>query len=126
MNKKSPHPSDLEIGPIRHLVLPPDFIARVKAFKTKLGDADKFSLEQYIDYFRRDADPEGELAIWERLAGTFELFVAHNPTTGAIRREVLKVLVGTSLGMDDWSDIEYLSEDQVKRLVVFYRGLSVL
>lgn len=126
MNKKSLHPSDLEIGPIRHPVLPPDFIARVKAFKTKLGDVDKFSLEQSIDNFKRDADPEGELAIWERLAGTFELFVTHNPTTDAIRREALKVLVGTSMGMNDWSDIEYLSEDQINRLVVFYRGLSDL
>jgi len=60
--------SDLKFGPIRHPVLPDDFIERIKAFKKILSDFDAVSLEQTVDNFKRDTNPESELLIWERIA----------------------------------------------------------
>ena len=116
--------SHLRPGPIRHPVLPDDFIERIKAFKETLGDVDGVSLEQTIDNFKRDTHPENELVIWERIASTFQIFLSHNPTTDpAIRTDIFAVLVGASMGNEEYQNIKHLSDDKIKQLVVNYRGL---
>jgi hypothetical protein len=119
--------SDLHKGPIRHPVLSDEFIERIKTLKAMLGDVDPTTLEQTIDNFKRDANPESELLIWERIANTFQLFVSDVATANAaMRKDVIAVLVGASMGSEDWSSIKHLSEDQIARLVLIYRGLSAL
>ena len=122
--KKQVELSDLHPGPIRHPVLPDDFIERIKAFKGILGDVDAVSLEQTIDNFKRDTYPENELIIWERIASTFQMFLSHNPTTdSAIRKDILAVLIGASMGNEEYPNITHLSDDQIKHLVANYQGL---
>jgi hypothetical protein len=122
--KKPIELSHLRPGPIRHPVLPDDFIERIKAFKKILGDADNASLEQTIDNFKRDTHPENELAIWERIASTFQMFLSHNPTAdAAIRKDILSVLIGASTGNEEYPNIKHLSDDQIKHLVANFRGL---
>src|SRR6266436_6156283 len=104
---KRMRPSDLHKGPIQDAVLPDDFIDRVRTFKAVLSDVDRTTLEETIDNFKRDMHPEEELAIWERIANTYQLFISHNPTTDlAIRKEIFAVLLGASMGTDDWSNIK--------------------
>jgi hypothetical protein len=94
--------SDMQFGPIRHPVLPGDFIERIKAFKKILGDIDSTPIEQTIDDFKRDADPENELVIWERIASTFQLYLSHKPTTDlAIRKGIFAVLLSASMGTEE-------------------------
>ena len=117
-------PSELHKGPIRHPVLPDSFVDRIKAFKAILSDVDPTPLETAIDNFKRDTHPEEEIAIWERIANTYRLFLSHNPIGDpAIRKEVLAVLIGASMGSEDWSNIKKLNSDQINYLVVSYRGL---
>ena len=117
-------PSQLYKGPIRHLVLSDEFIDRVKRFKRTLADVDGTSLEETIDNFKRDTHPGEELAIWERIANTYQLFLSRNPTTDlAIKKEIFAVLLGASMGADDWSNIKKLNSDQINHLVLNYRGL---
>jgi len=121
---KSVRLSRLQDGPIRHPILPDDFIGRIKRFKEILGDVDASSIEATVDNFKRDAHPENELVIWERIAYTFQTFLSHNQTTDpAVRKDMFAVLVGVSMGMEDFPDIKHLSEDQIKHLVHNYRGL---
>jgi Sec-independent protein translocase protein TatA len=54
--KEQPRFSDIQFGPIRHPVLPRDFIRRIKAFKKILGDIDSVPIEQTIDNFKRDGN----------------------------------------------------------------------
>ena len=120
-------PADLVAGPIRHPVLPDGFVDRIKAFKAILGDVDPTSLETAIDNFKRDTHPEDELMIWERIANIFQLFLSHNPTNDpAIRKEIFAVLVGASMGAEDWSDIKHLKKEQIQQVVFAYRGISAL
>jgi hypothetical protein len=114
---------DLHKGPIRHSVLPDGFVERIKAFKAILSEVDPTSLETAIDNFKRDALPEEEIAIWERMASAYEGFLSHNPISDpAIRKEVFAVLIGASMGSEDWSNIKKLSSDQINDLVGNYRG----
>jgi hypothetical protein len=122
--KKNVAPTHLHDGPIRHPVLPDGFIERIRVFKSILGDVDGVSVEKTIDAFKRDADPEKELLIWERIASTFQMFLAHNPTTDpAIRKDIFAVLVGASAGMQEYPNIQHLSHQKIKHLVFNYRGL---
>jgi len=102
--KEQPRFSDIQFGPIRHPVLPRDFIKRIKAFKKILSDIDSVSIEQTIDDFKRDADPESELVIWERIASTFQVYLSHYPTTdSAIRKRIFAVLLSASVGTESRS-----------------------
>jgi hypothetical protein len=117
-------PSELHKGPIRHPVLPDSFVDRIKAFKAILSDVDPTPLETAIDNFKRDSHPEDEIAIWERIANTYRLFLSHNAVGDpAIRKEVFAVLIGASMGSEDWSNIKQLNSDQINYLVANYRGL---
>jgi hypothetical protein len=117
-------PSELHKGPIRHPVLPESYVDRIKTFKAILSDVDPTSIETAIDNFKRDTHPEEEIAIWERIANTYQLFLSHNPISDpAIRKEVFAVLVGASMGSEDWSNIKKLNGDQINYLIANYRGL---
>jgi hypothetical protein len=116
--------SNINVGPIRHPVLPADFIKRVRAFKKVLGDVDRASLEKTIDNFKRDADPESELVIWERIASTFETYLSRNKITDPeIRRDIYLVLLSASMGAEEYKNVEHLSDQQVRQIVFGFRGL---
>lgn len=53
---------------MRHSVLPAALVDRIRAYKQILGDADSTSLHRAIDNFKRDANPEREVEIWEHIA----------------------------------------------------------
>ena len=119
MTTKNIKLSDLRPGPIRHPELPAAIIGRIQAFKKILVDVDTTTLETAVDNFRRDQHPENEVEVWERIAKMYELFLAHNPTDDlAAKTEVYRVLVGASMGMDDFGEtVHHLTQEQVKHLI---------
>jgi hypothetical protein len=122
--KKQVSLANLREGPIRHPTLPAEFIERIRAFKEILGDADPVSLAKTIDSFKRDANPDRELAIWERIASIFQMYLSHNPTTDlSVRKDIFAVLVSASMGIEKCENITHLSDNQIKHLVLNFRGL---
>ena len=116
--KKQVTLANLHQGPIRHPTLPDPFIVRIKACRAILGDVDTASLEQTIDNFKRDANPESELVIWERIASTFQMYLSHNPTIDlAVRKEIFAVLVSASIGIENFGNITHLSDEQIAHLM---------
>jgi hypothetical protein len=115
--------SNVHKGPIRHAVLSDDLLRRIKAFKEIFSDVDNTTLDEAVDDFKRDAHPEHEIAVWERIASTYAMFLSHNPTDDlATKHEIYSVLVSASLGMEDWTEIRYLTPDQIRHLVLNYQG----
>src|SRR6202158_1670618 len=85
-------PSELHKGPIRRPVLPESYVDRIKAFKAILSNVDPTSLKTMIDNFKRYSQTEEDIAIWERIANTYQLFLSRNPISDpAIRKEVFAV-----------------------------------
>ena len=114
----------LERGPVRHPTLPEDFIRRVKAVKAILADVDPSSLAEILDSFKRDAHPERELVIWERIASTYELFVSHEGIKDVpTKMDVFSVLLELSTGREEFRNVTHLSSEQVRRLTRNYKGL---
>ena len=115
---------DLEKGPVRHQRLPESFVKRIRAFKEILAEVETVSLEETLDNFRRDQHPEREIVIWERIASTYQVFVAYNQTKElATKKEVLSVLLRLSTGVIDFSNLKFLSKELVQILAANYNGL---
>jgi len=121
--KKKLDLANLRKGPIRHPTLPDTVIARITAFKAMLGDVDTASVERTVDSFKRDANPDIELVIWERIASTFQMYLFRNPTIDlAVRKEVFAVLVGASMGVEERKNFTHLGDRQIELLIANYRG----
>jgi hypothetical protein len=90
---------DLQQGPIRHATLSSDLIKRIEAYKTILGDADPASIDDAIDGFRCDLNPDKEIEIWEHMTSVFQNFATHHAITDlGHRREVFHALLVISTG----------------------------
>src|SRR6266536_3802312 len=53
--------ADIELGPVQHESLNEDLLSRIRIIHNVLDDVLKTSLEETIDNFRRDSDPESEI-----------------------------------------------------------------
>jgi hypothetical protein len=88
-----------QTGPIQHAALAIDLIERIQAYKDILGDTDPASIDQAIDGFCRDLNPEKEIEIWEHITRLFHNFTTAHAITGlAQRREVFRALLVISTG----------------------------
>lgn len=106
----------INLGPIRHPTLPKGFERRVKRLRKILGAANPIPLSQQLDQFKRDTNPESELAVWEHIAGVFEGFLSKYPTTDLkVRGEVLQVVLLCTMCMPP-PPCEHLTAEQVAEL----------
>jgi hypothetical protein len=89
------------LGPIMHETLSEDFIRRLKAFKAVLAEVETIPLENTIDHFRRDHDPEKALRHWEHMAKVYAATMAeYRHLSLAQKKEVLGFLFWPSLEDD--------------------------
>jgi hypothetical protein len=118
--------SELQPGPVRHQQLAPDLIERIKAFKQILAELDTTSLDQAIDNFKRDQHPASEVAMCERIANTYRLYLSHNPTDDlATKKDIYRVLLGASMGVEDFSDsVRHLSKEQINHLILNFKLMT--
>ena len=54
------------------------FVERVKPYKARLGEIEPSTIEKILQDLRRDANPERELEIWERITDAYVMYVEKN------------------------------------------------
>ena len=114
--KKNVKLGGIEPGPIQHQTLAADLIERIKAYNKKLGDADQVTVDEAVDGFRRDLNPDKEVAIWERIAHIFQHFTDGHQITDEVRRlEILRALLLISTGAEV-KETATLTRDQINEL----------
>ena len=94
-------PNKLEAGPIRHASLTDDQMSRVQRLQKTFHEVDPSSVEKWAEDFRRDANPEREMGIWESMATAYETFTASNSLTLAGKKEVYQVVLLRSGAPED-------------------------
>lgn len=110
-------------GPIRNPVLPTGFIERVQKFKNILAEVETMTLEQTVANFQKDQHPESELKLWERMASAYQTYVEANSQFNLEeKKDVLEVLLGLSMGVEEFSSTKYLNLNakQIKDLDQIY------
>jgi hypothetical protein len=75
-------PRKLVFAPIRHDKLPDDLYRRIRLIRAALMFVNPHSMKYWLEGFRRDAHPSGEVAIWERIAAAFLEFLGYKLATG--------------------------------------------
>lgn len=114
----------LKPNEIQHEQLSEEQLRRIKKLHETFAEVDKSSLETWIDNFKRDADPDSEIAIWERIARAYMSYCAGRELTLEAKDEVFQTLVMRSLTTEEDAvkrlKLKVLSEDEARRIMSSY------
>lgn len=93
------NPKDIQVGPTRHDSLTAGQLARVTRIQATFAEVYSVSLAQTIENFRRDADPDRELAVWETMATAYEQYLRRQPRAlgQPQKKEVFALLLSRSM-----------------------------
>lgn len=107
-----------------HDTLPDELLARIKAVHGTFADVDGTPLEKWIDDFKRDLDPEGNIKIWEDMQVAYNAYCADRELPLAARKEVFKIVLMRSM-MPDADvlariELEHVPADDVRKILAAY------
>lgn len=89
--------SNLEVGPIRHVTLPKALVERIEAVAAVFAEVEPKPVEEWVQDFQRDRNPEKEVALWEIMAGTYSLFTHGRTLTPEAKKEVFSLILQRSM-----------------------------
>ena len=64
------------------------------------------SLEEWLDGYRRDANPESEVQWWERLARCYTTYNQTNSLTGDQKQALFRILFMLGMGISETEKLE--------------------
>ena len=99
--------ADLKPNEIQHERLSEEQVRRIARLHEIFAEVDSSSLEKWIDNFKRDQDPDLEIAIWERIAKRYTDYCSQRNLSLDAKDDVFQTLVLRSMTSD---------EEQVKKL----------
>lgn len=122
----SVNPELLKQGPIQHEKLPEGFEKRIRHCFERLAEVDRTPIENLLEDFRRDQNPEKEIAVWEAVADGYESFLKNRVTDVATRQSAFQVLVQLTMSggpNPDLKDLrrEPLTEGEIEQLIKLMR-----
>lgn len=95
-------PSKLQPGPIQRDSLSTEQMNRIASLQKVFVEVDGQTIEQWADSFKRDLNPDDELAIWERMASSYSKYCDKHPQlTLDAKKEVYKVVILRSMASAD-------------------------
>ena len=116
--------ADLKPNEIQHEQLSEEQLRRIKKLHETFAEVDMSSLEKWIDNFKRDADPDSEIAIWERVANAYRNYCSQRQLTLEAKGDVFQALVLRSMTADEEAvktlKLKVLSSDEARKLMREY------
>jgi hypothetical protein len=117
-------PAQLKPGPIRHETLTEKLLERVRYLQSVFREVDPTPVEKWIEDFRRDANPDREIAIWEGMAKPYELFTASREMSLEAKKEAYGVVLMRSGALDDevlkHLDLKTLTKQDAKQIMALF------
>ncbi len=99
-------------GPIRRESLTPEQVARLSTLHKTFAEIDTSSLGTWIDNFKRDVNPDHEIAIWERVAKAYRSYCSERELSIEAKKEVYRIALYCSMMSED----DVLKRLQLKEL----------
>jgi hypothetical protein len=116
--------ADLKPSEIQRDQLSEDQLRRIKKLRETFAEVDSSSLEKWIDNFKRDADPDSEIAIWERVAVAYTNYCSQRQLTLEAKGDVFQALVLRSMTSDEEAvktlKLKVLSADEARKIMREY------
>lgn len=119
------NPNDVQFSPYRHSELPPALLKRIRATTEVFEPVDGLSYEKAVDLYKRDANPEENLVLWEEMAKAYISFCKARCSTAPERMDVYRALLLRSM-FEEQEAIQrtqpkVLSPAEVRSVVKLYR-----
>jgi len=113
-------------APLRHPPFPEEIREHFRRFAALFHDVYPITPEQWEDGFRRDTNPEKEIAVWLRIADAFEHFTEGRQLFQDQRKDIFDVLLSLATNGADHVlqtvSPRTLSRKRVKEMVDFLCG----
>jgi hypothetical protein len=119
-------PNEIQQGPTLHDELPDQSLERIKAVHETFADVDGTPLEKWIDDFKRDLDPEGNIKIWEDMEVAYNSYCTDRELPLETRKEVFKIVLMRSM-MPDADvlarlELKHVPANHVRAILSAYPG----
>jgi hypothetical protein len=111
---KSADLASLHSGPIRHQSLNTGQMERINKLRDALAEVERSPIEKWVDNFKRDANPDKELAVWERIAAGYTRYCSRKRLSKEAKEDVFQLLLLRSMA----SEKEVLNHIKLKTLTV--------
>ena len=85
-------PDQLQQGEVRHPPFDEGIRAYIRQIQEAFAEHRPLSFEEWEDGFRRDANPEREIALWSHAADVYTAFAGGEPSPGR-RKDVYRCIV---------------------------------
>lgn len=112
--------ADLKTPPIRHEQLSDEQLRRIKKLHETFAEVDKSSLETWIDNFKRDMNPDREIAVWERMAKAYTNYNSQKELSPEAKTDVFQTLLMCSMSSQEEDikslDLKVLSQDEARTI----------
>ena len=102
-------PATLTPGPIQHEELSREQLERVAKLHRMFSEVDSSPLEKWIDNFKRELDPDSELALWERMASAYTGYCSRRNLSLEAKQDVYQVVLLRSTTPDAEKMLDYLN-----------------
>ena len=116
--------ADLKPNEIQRDQLSEEQLRRIKKLRETFAEVDRSSWEKWIDNFKRDADPDSEIAIWERIAVAYTNYCSQRQLTLEAKSDVFRTLVLRSMTSDEEAvktlKLKVLSADEARKIMREY------
>lgn len=90
-------PNSIQPGPIRREVLTEEQMSRIKALQAVFVEVDGQTVDQWVDNFKRDMDPDSELEVWEQMAKAFRSYCDGRILSETAKEDVYRVVLMRSM-----------------------------
>jgi hypothetical protein len=87
---------------------------RIHKLRGALAEVERSPIEKWVDNFKRDADPDRELAVWEKIADGYTRYCSKRPLSIEAKEDVFQLLLLRSMA----SEQEVVNRIKLKILTV--------
>jgi hypothetical protein len=120
------NPNDLTPGPIVHDSLSTDQIEKIKKIQVTFSEVNPSSLEETITDFKRDRNPNNEIAIWLAMANAYEKFTSKRTTLDLNKKKeayglILMRSMANEAEAKAQSDLKLLTDEEVEEIFSYYK-----
>ena len=116
--------AELKPNEIQHEQLSEEQLRRIKKLHETFAEVDRSSLEKWVDNFKRDAIPDSEIAIWERVGNAYRNYCSQRQLTLEAKGDVFQALVLRSMTSDEEAvkplKLKELSPDEARKTMREY------
>src|SRR5215204_4459264 len=116
---------DLELNGIVHDALSDKQLKKIERIHRVFSEVNSSSLEETINNFKREQNPDSEIVIWLKMADAYERFTVnkhieeHDKKEEAYQLVLLRSMM-TEEKVIDSIDVTYLTQGEVKEVLSYY------